>query len=114
MDYREISGKRIARARKAAGLTQAALAEKLPGVSAARIGNYEQGTRYPDPPTFAALARILGEPAVWLMAVEEDEELIALSRKYTRMDRRGKDTMQRVADTQPDPHQEPEEAAGNK
>lgn len=117
MDYKKIAGMRIAQARRAKGMTQEQLADRLPGVSASRIGNYEQGTRYPDPPTFRALSRVLEEPAGWLSAVEDDESLLNLSRKYVRMDQRGKDTLHRVAESQPTPYsgsdqdQEQEESA---
>jgi len=52
-------GRAIRRERKAAGLTQAVLAERL-GVSQPTIVRWEDGTRSPDLPSLFALADVLG------------------------------------------------------
>tara|TARA_R110002096_G_scaffold326071_1_gene519950 strand:+ start:75 stop:419 length:345 start_codon:yes stop_codon:yes gene_type:complete len=103
MNIKEISGKRIAEARDKLGLTQRELAELVPGLSPSRLGNYEQGGRYAPPEILLGLAKVLNEPASYLAALDSDPGLIALERKYVKMDQRGKDTLHRVAESQPAP-----------
>lgn len=55
-------GKRLADARRAAGLTQEQLAARL-GVSQATVAMYEAGMRTPPGPALVAMARILGVAA---------------------------------------------------
>ena len=52
------TGKRIERARKAKGLTQAQLGSAI-GKTKSAIGNYEQGTREPNAETLQAIAEAL-------------------------------------------------------
>ena len=101
MDYKKIAGKRIAEARLAKGLSQSELAAQVPGLSQSRLGNYEQGTRYPSPDILMCLSKILEEPASYLAALDDNPALAALNRKYVRMDKRGQDTLHRVAESQP-------------
>lgn len=53
------TGERIAAARKAAGVTQLQLAEKI-GKTKSSIANYESGFREPDSETIYAIAQVLG------------------------------------------------------
>ena len=103
MDTKKIAGQRIAAARKAIRLTQAELAAQVPGLTPSRLSNYEQGTRYPDPDILIKLAQILHEPASFLGALDDDPRLQALSRLYTKLDQRGKDTLHSVAESQSTP-----------
>lgn len=61
-------GERIARARKANGLTIKQLSEKT-GLGAARIGNWEQGTRSPGPEEALILSKALSVAASWLLCL---------------------------------------------
>ena len=101
MDYKKTAGKRIAEARQAKGLSQTELAAQIPGLSGSRLGNYEQGTRYPSPDILMLLSKILEEPASYLAALDDNPSLTTLNRKYVRMDKRGQDTLHRVAESQP-------------
>lgn len=53
------TGERIAAARKAAGVTQLQLAERI-GKTKSAIANYESGFREPDGETIDAIAKVLG------------------------------------------------------
>ena len=64
---------RIAQARKAAGLSQEQLGEKL-GVSRQAISKWESGAANPDVAYLAAMCRELGVPSDWLLLGEEDGE----------------------------------------
>lgn len=64
-------GIRITKARKANGLTIKVLAEKT-GLGAARIGNWEQGTRGPGPEEALILSRELQVAASWLLCLTDD------------------------------------------
>ena len=49
MDIREQIGNRITKSRKAVGITIKELSARIGTLSAARISNWEQGTRSPGP-----------------------------------------------------------------
>lgn len=68
---KKIIGGRITQARKANGLTIKALAEKT-GLGAARIGNWEQGTRSPGPEEAKVLSSELQVAASWLLCLTDD------------------------------------------
>ncbi|MDW8961986.1 helix-turn-helix transcriptional regulator [Legionella pneumophila subsp. fraseri] len=68
---KKIIGGRIAQARKANGLTIKALAERT-GLGAARIGNWEQGTRSPGPEEAKVLSGELQVAASWLLCLTDD------------------------------------------
>lgn len=68
---KKIIGSRITQARKANGLTIKVLAERT-GLGAARIGNWEQGTRSPGPEEAKALSKELGVAASWLLCLTDD------------------------------------------
>ena len=68
---KKIIGSRIAKARKANGLTVKALAERT-GLGMTRIGNWEQGTRSPGPEEAKLLARELRIAASWLLCLSDD------------------------------------------
>ena len=59
-------GDRIARLRKAAGMNQAELAEKI-GVSTSAIGMYEQSRREPSLEKIVLLAQVLEVTADYLL-----------------------------------------------
>ncbi len=68
---KKIIGGRITQARKANGLTIKALAERT-GLGAARIGNWEQGTRSPGPEEAKVLSGELQVAASWLLCLTDD------------------------------------------
>lgn len=68
---KKIIGGRITQARKANGLTIKVLAERT-GLGAARIGNWEQGTRSPGPFEAKVLSKELRVAASWLMCLTDD------------------------------------------
>ena len=68
---KKIIGSRITQARKANELTIKVLAEKT-GLGAARIGNWEQGTRSPGPNEAMILSRELRVAASWLLGLTDD------------------------------------------
>ena len=65
--YRNAFGKKLKRIRRAKGLTQKKLADKL-GISQSGIVMYENGEREPNLGTLCHLARILEIPAAELLA----------------------------------------------
>ena len=71
MNLKKIIGSRITQARKANGLTIKILAERT-GLGAARIGNWEQGTRSPGPEEAKILSRELHVAASWLLCLTDD------------------------------------------
>lgn len=66
-----MTGERIRKLRKEAGMTQRQLAQVL-GVSPAAVGNYEQGTRIPGYDILNALARCFHVSAEYLIAEKEE------------------------------------------
>lgn len=64
-------GSRISQARKANGLTVKVLAEKT-GFGAARIGNWEQGTRTPGPGEVKLLSDALNIAGSWILCLTDD------------------------------------------
>ncbi|HHY7003690.1 TPA: helix-turn-helix domain-containing protein [Legionella pneumophila] len=71
MNMKKIIGSRITQARKANGLTIKILAERT-GFGAARIGNWEQGTRSPGPEEALVLSKELVVAASWLLGISND------------------------------------------
>jgi len=65
-------GARITRLRKAAGMSQAELAQRV-GVSTSAIGMYEQGRREPSCALLVSLARALNTSLQYLLTGEEAE-----------------------------------------
>ena len=101
MNYMQKSGARIREAREALGLSRPELAARIEGLEASTLGNWEQGIRYPnDMNWFQLLSEQLGEPASYLAAIDDDESLTNLIRIFSRMDRRGRETMSRIAEAQ--------------
>ncbi|MCE0722792.1 helix-turn-helix domain-containing protein [Legionella resiliens] len=68
---KKIIGSRITQARKANGLTIKVLAERT-GLGAARIGNWEQGTRSPGSGEAKILSKELTVAASWLLCLTDD------------------------------------------
>lgn len=120
LEYRREVGARLKAAREAAGMTQEEAAAKLgkalqKDIPSSRIGNYEQGTRLPDPIVIQILSDIYGTQAASAIAGFRDApgspEETALLEKYRQTDDRGRRAIHSVADTQsayqvtPPPHQ---------
>lgn len=78
-------GARIKEARKAAGLTQEALAARCGWEGNSRIGNYEKGIREPNAADMALIATATGESAAYLWTGERpaaNANVSDLSRPY--------------------------------
>lgn len=82
MNIKEKIGKRIAEARKQAGLTIKELADLTHNLKPARIGNWEQGTRTPGPQEVMQLATALNIPAAYLLCltdeIDEQQKLMGM------------------------------------
>ncbi len=75
MELREKIGTRITQARKAQGMSIKELSEKLNNeLSAARISNWEQGTRSPGPYEVKLLAPLLNVSASYLLCLTDSPE----------------------------------------
>lgn len=87
MNIKKIIGSRIAQARKANGLTVKVLAEKT-GLGAARIGNWEQGTRSPGPDEAKILSRELKVAGAWLLYLTDDPrgENVETGKHFDKLD----------------------------
>lgn len=72
MDIKENIGNRITLSRKALGMTIKELAERTGTLSAARISNWEQGTRSPGPTEAMILAKVLDVAASYLLCISDD------------------------------------------
>lgn len=107
MNYKKISGGRIREGRIARDLSQEALAD-LVGVEPSTIGNYEQGTRYPKPNVMSKLAKVLHLPVGYISGLETDKRIEALVLLYSKMGKRDKDMLFRIAEAQ-SAEQEPED-----
>ena len=66
MNLKEQIASRITQARKAQGITIKALSTRIGTLSAARISNWEQGTRTPGPGEATLLSKQLGVALAWL------------------------------------------------
>lgn len=73
MDIKKRIGERIVLSRKNLGLSIKALAEKTGSLAAARIGNWENGTRSPGPTEAMVLAKALNVAASYLLCLSDDE-----------------------------------------
>ena len=82
MDYESL-GMRIRRARKAAGMPQADLAEKL-GISTSFLGHIERGTRKASLDTLVKMANELGVSLDSLAADSLDSQLRDSGISYSR------------------------------
>jgi SOS-response transcriptional repressor LexA len=74
MDTKGRSGNRITAARKKMGITIKELASRTEVLSAARISNWEQGTRNPGPEEAKLLANILDVAASYLLGITDNPE----------------------------------------
>lgn len=73
MDIKKRIGERILQSRKKLGLSIKALSEKAGTLTAARIGNWENGTRSPGPTEAMILAKALNVAASYLLCLSDDE-----------------------------------------
>lgn len=97
-------GQRLRNARKGAGLSLAALSERLGGtLSKSRISNYEQGLRRMSIEVAEQLAPVLGATPAYLLCLNDDQELSSeewrLIHGYRETDSRGKATIKAVIKT---------------
>ena len=109
-------GLRLREARKAQGLSLAALSARTSALSKSRISNYEQGLRRMGLEEARELASALGTVSATFLLCLEDEGYVteresALLDFYRQADTRGKDTILRVAESQVD-YLIPEEEQG--
>ena len=72
MNFKEQIASRITQARKAKGITIKALSARIETLSAARISNWEQGTRSPGPKEAKLLASQLDVAASWLLNLTDN------------------------------------------
>ncbi|HHF7373994.1 S24 family peptidase [Legionella bozemanae] len=72
MSIKERIGERITQSRRALGITIKELAEKTGELSAARISNWEQGTRSPGPMEAKLLAKALNVSASFLLCLTDN------------------------------------------
>lgn len=108
--YRRTVGRLLRDARVLSGAgSQSDVARKLSEVVGetvppSRIGNYEQGTRFPDPITMKYLAGIYGVPAHLLYGFDEagvSPEEYRIIEAYRSTDDRGREMIDQVAENQP-------------
>lgn len=110
-DYTAAVGRRLAEARKSAipRLSQAAAAEAASRVlgteiSPQALGNYEQGTRLPNPPVVEALCSVYGTLTaayvLGLSAAPMNQRETVLLEKYRLADERGKYAIDRLSDAE--------------
>ncbi len=74
MNIKEKIGQRITAARQKTGLTIKDLAAKTQDLQAARISNWERGTRSPGPIEALQLAKVLDVSAAYLLGLVDDEK----------------------------------------
>lgn len=72
MDIRKKIGARIAQSRKALGFTIKELSEKVGTLTAARICNWENGTRSPGPVEAKLLAEVLNVAPSYILCLSDD------------------------------------------
>lgn len=108
--YKKAVGKRLKEARVASGIgSQADVAKKLTEltgetVEPSRIGNYEQGSRLPDPLMLKILCNLYGTWPSTIYGFAEapaSKDESVLLEKYRHTDDRGRRAIQGIADTQP-------------
>lgn len=107
MELTKKIGLRLREARKAQGLSLAALSARTSSLSKSRISNYEQGLRRMGLEEARGLASALGTVSATFLLCLEDEEYVteresALLGFYRQADSRGKDTILQVAESQVD------------
>lgn len=83
------TGSVIAEARKARGITQKQLAERL-GVTDKAVSKWERGINYPDIELFKPLAEILGIPILRLLSGEdvESEQVMEMTARISVEEKR--------------------------
>lgn len=74
MDIRAQIADRIKQSRKQLGITIKELAQRTEEFSAARISNWEQGTRMPGPAETKVLAQTLGVAASYLLCLSDNSD----------------------------------------
>jgi len=107
MELTKQIGLRLRTARKAQGLSLAALAARTSALSKSRISNYEQGLRRMGLEEAQVLAAALGTvTATYLLCLESEGQISeaesTLLDHYRHADDRGKATILRIAESQAD------------
>jgi len=74
MNIKENIGDRITKARKELGITIKELASRTENLSAARISNWEQGTRSPGPMEAKKIANVLNVSASYLLCLTDNPQ----------------------------------------
>lgn len=74
MNIKEMIGSRITKARKDLGITIKELAIRVESLSAARISNWEQGTRSPGPIEAKLLAEHLKVSPAWILCLTDNPQ----------------------------------------
>lgn len=75
--------KRLKQARKAAGMTQKEVAERL-GITESTYCGYETGKRQPDAVKISAIARVLGVSGDYLLGLEEGQPPLSTETEQER------------------------------
>lgn len=86
MELKQRIGQRITEKRKEAGITIKLLSERAKTLAAARISNWEQGTRAPGPEEAMLLSKLLNVSASYLLCLTDDPrgELMAQDDRLPR------------------------------
>lgn len=108
-DFKRAVGERLRAARERWGGTQGEAAEALSArlgvqIGESRIGNYEQGTRLPDPQLLGVLCEIYEAQPAQIYGFQDapsSREEVMLLNKYRLTDDRGRRAIQSVAESQP-------------
>jgi transcriptional regulator with XRE-family HTH domain len=105
MELTKKIGLRLREARRAQGLSLAELARRTNDLSKSRISNYEQGIRRMGIEEAQVLSTALGTVTATYLLCLDDNGLISgperdLLEYYRQADSRGKDTIQRVAESE--------------
>lgn len=99
--YMSRSGERIRNAREIKGFSRPQLAERIDGLEASALGNWELGIRYPnDMEWFVKLSKVLKCSASYLAAIDDDPRLVRILELWKTLDERGKESLYRLAEVQ--------------
>lgn len=103
MDTKVESGRRIKECRALAKLKQREVCCLVPGLTITRLSNWEKGLRMLSVDEAKRLAPVLKTTAAYLLTIDDDPgdpRLQALVATYRKLDDRGKQNVQRVAESE--------------